>query len=207
MICTGVWNPHKINDQTNQSLGPAYKVHLKRVIIFSTAVNNFDARKSSLWIRWSLLPSLASHLQCIEVFEKLEFYFTLQSTDPCQMIYLFLPMIKNGHTGLVHKTGTSLKAKMFHKLEHFSEANIFKHFWRTSILFVWPLIILFWISGDVWSGFQNKGKFPHMIHQMCTTVSSDSPLSVTPADFLAPSMTFDPFSHLHSAKNCILFRL
>ena len=38
----------------------------------------------------------------------------------------------------------------------------FKFFCRTQVLFVGPLIPLFWTSGDVCPGFQNQGGFPRL---------------------------------------------
>ena len=38
----------------------------------------------------------------------------------------------------------------------------FKIFCRTQVLFVGPLIPLFWTSGDVCPGFQSQGGFPHL---------------------------------------------
>ena len=35
-------------------------------------------------------------------------------------------------------------------------------FWRTSAIFVEPLIPLFWTSGDICPGFQSQGGFPHL---------------------------------------------
>ena len=35
----------------------------------------------------------------------------------------------------------------------------FKSFWRTHVLFLGPLVPLFWISGDVSSGFQSQSGF------------------------------------------------
>ena len=36
------------------------------------------------------------------------------------------------------------------------------YFCRTQVLFVGPLIPLFWTSGDVCPGFQNQGGFPRL---------------------------------------------
>ena len=61
--------------------------------------------------------------------------------------------------------------------------------------FCGPLIILFWTSGDIFSGFQSQGGSPHL--------HAPSPVSnrifrftsgTTPADLLAASMAADPFS-------------
>ena len=53
------------------------------------------------------------------------------------------------------------------------------HFWRTQILFVGPLISLFWTSGDVCPVFQSHGEFPTCVFScLCTMDSSDSPLCV-----------------------------
>ena len=38
----------------------------------------------------------------------------------------------------------------------------FLNFCRTQVLFVGPLIPLFWTSGDVCPGFQSQGGFPHL---------------------------------------------
>ena len=35
-------------------------------------------------------------------------------------------------------------------------------FWRTLVLFVEPLILLFWISGEVYPGFQSQDSPPHL---------------------------------------------
>ena len=38
--------------------------------------------------------------------------------------------------------------------------SFFRNFWRTSVVFVGPVIPLFWTSGDVCPGFQNQGGSP-----------------------------------------------
>ena len=49
-------------------------------------------------------------------------------------------------------------------------------------------------SGDVWPGFQTQMDPPsYMFHPLCMMDSSYSPLSATPANLLAASMTADPF--------------
>ena len=40
--------------------------------------------------------------------------------------------------------------------------RLFFLFWRTSVLFVWPLVSLFWTSGDVCPGLQNLDVYPHI---------------------------------------------
>ena len=42
-------------------------------------------------------------------------------------------------------------------------ASFFKFFWRTHVLFVGPLIPLFWTSGDVCPGFQSQGGLACML--------------------------------------------
>ena len=48
---------------------------------------------------------------------------------------------------------TKLKTSVFDKLE--MKLFFFFNFWRTRVLFVGPLIPLFWTSGDVCPGFQS----------------------------------------------------
>ena len=64
-------------------------------------------------------------------------------------------------------------------LEHFNNLNTSSfNFWRTSILFVGPLIPLFWTSGVICPGFQSQGRFlACMLCHLHATVSSDSPLA------------------------------
>ena len=53
----------------------------------------------------------------------------------------------------------------------------FQNFWRTWVLFVGPLIPLFWTSGDIYPGFQSQvGSLACMLPCLCTTDSWDSPL-------------------------------
>ena len=72
----------------------------------------------------------------------------------------------------------------------------------TSVLFVGPLILLFWTPGDICPGFQSQGSLACLfaciqwipqIHLWC----------VTPADLLMASMAAEPFLvpilvHVHS---------
>ena len=69
---------------------------------------------------------------------------------------------------------------------------VFKIFWRTQVLFMGPLIHLFWTSGDVSFGIQSQRGQPYshlleifMIHSITFTSC------VTPADLLVASMTAD----------------
>ena len=49
--------------------------------------------------------------------------------------------------------------------------------WNTLVLFVGPLITLFWTSGDVSSGFQSQGgSLTCILHHLCKMGTSDSPL-------------------------------
>ena len=55
--------------------------------------------------------------------------------------------------------------------------SFFKNIWRTEVLFVGPLIPLFWTSGDFNPGFQSQGgSLPCVLSHLCTTDSSDSTL-------------------------------
>ena len=51
----------------------------------------------------------------------------------------------------------------------------FFNFWRTQVLFVWPLIPLFWTSGDISPGFQSQGgSLACMLHGLFKSCSIDS---------------------------------
>ena len=55
------------------------------------------------------------------------------------------------------------KAKTYVTVQRFKiSTSIFFNFWRTSVLFVGPLMPLFWTSSDVCPGFQSQGGFPHL---------------------------------------------
>ena len=68
-----------------------------------------------------------------------------------------------------------------------------KCFWRTHthILFLGPLIPMFWISGDVSSGFQSQSGFCliHFCRGECNVHSSGT----TPADFLTAGIIASHF--------------
>ena len=57
----------------------------------------------------------------------------------------------------------------------------FKKFWRTYVLFFGPLVPLFWISGDVSSGFQSQSLFCLIccfVEANVMYIPQDSPLVV-----------------------------
>ena len=54
---------------------------------------------------------------------------------------------------------------------------------------------LWYINGDVYAGFESQWESPCLDGLLHAIVSSDSPFSVTPADFLAASMAIDPLTH------------
>ena len=43
-----------------------------------------------------------------------------------------------------------------------TRVNFFFNFWRASVLFVGPLMPLFWTFGDICPGFQSQGGSPHL---------------------------------------------
>ena len=52
-----------------------------------------------------------------------------------------------------------------------------KKIWRAQVIFVGPLIPLFWISGDICPHFQSQGgSLTRVLCRLCATDSSDSPL-------------------------------
>ena len=64
----------------------------------------------------------------------------------------------------------------------------------TQVLFVGPLIALFWTSGDVCPGFQSQGGFPRLhaslpVHNRFLRFTSGA----TPADCIEVSMAAEPF--------------
>ena len=64
-------------------------------------------------------------------------------------------------------------------------------FWRTWVLFVEPLIPLFWTSGDVSSGFQSQSGQPysHMAEAYVLHIPWDSPANLLVASIVAePSL-------------------
>ena len=77
-----------------------------------------------------------------------------------------------------------------------------KNFWRTWVLFVGPLIPLFWTSGDVCPGFQSQGgSLVCMLPCLHTTDASDSQVSgVTPADLLVASKAANCVSNMRVAE-------
>ena len=48
-------------------------------------------------------------------------------------------------------------------MEFFFFSSFFLNFWRTHVLFVGPLIPLFWTSGDICPGFQSQGGLACML--------------------------------------------
>ena len=78
---------------------------------------------------------------------------------------------------------------------HCLYCNIFfKKNWRTLVLFVGPLIPLFWTSGDICHGFQSQDRSPclHASSLACTGIIRFTS-SVTSVDLLATSMVAEPF--------------
>ena len=69
-----------------------------------------------------------------------------------------------------------------------------KNFWRAWVLFVGPLIPLFWTSGDISSGFQSQGGQPylHLAKAYVLHVPWDSPLVWHLLDLLVTSMVAEP---------------
>ena len=57
-------------------------------------------------------------------------------------------------------------------------SNFLKNFWRTRVFFMGPLMPLFWISGDVSSGFQSQHwqLYLHLAEVYVLHVPWDSPL-------------------------------
>ena len=69
------------------------------------------------------------------------------------------------------------------------------NFWWTSVLFVEPLISLFWVSGDLCPGFRSQGGPPHLhasltVHDGFLRFTSNA----TPADLLVASVAAKLFS-------------
>ena len=71
---------------------------------------------------------------------------------------------------------------------------VFK-FWRTQVLFVGPLIPLFWTSGDVCPGFQSQGGSLFVCFLTCVILRFIS--GSTPANLLVTSMVTNPFRSTH----------
>ena len=64
--------------------------------------------------------------------------------------------------------------------------------------------VLFWTSGDIYSGFQNQDGSPHLcISPPACYNFSDSPLSVTPADLLVTSMVAKSLTHIIFQAACV----
>ena len=79
-----------------------------------------------------------------------------------------------------------------------SDSREILNFWRTQVLFVGPLIPLFWTSGDICPGFQRLGGYlTCMLLHLCTTYSFRFTSGVAPADLLAASIVAEPF-HLYT---------
>ena len=80
--------------------------------------------------------------------------------------------------------------------------GFFQNFWRTQIVFVGPLILLFWISGEVCSGFQSCGGDPLSVYFLAS--------GVTPTDCIVFIMAVKPFrlTYLQTAgpfySNCVI---
>ena len=66
------------------------------------------------------------------------------------------------------------------------------HFWRTSVLFVGPLIPLFWTSSDICPGFQRQSPHLHTLSPVCNGFLRFTS-GATPAYLLMASMAVDAF--------------
>ena len=77
-------------------------------------------------------------------------------------------------------------------------------FWRSSVLFVLPLLSLFWTSGDIWPGFQSQGGFPSLYASLpaCNGFLKFTS-GATPANLLMTSMAAETFesTYLISIKH------
>ena len=98
------------------------------------------------------------------------------------------------HTPLGHTHPWSATAA---NSTHPTGMHSFFIFWRTSVLFVGPLIPLFWTS-DICPEFQSHGGSPHL-HSLSPAYNGilRFPSGVTPADLLSASMAAEPhFIHI-----------
>ena len=85
----------------------------------------------------------------------------------------------------------------FFGLMRMSVSSVFfkKKIWRTSVIFVGPLIPLFWTSGDICPGFQRQSGSPylHASSPVCNNILRFTS-GATPANLLASSMAAELFS-------------
>ena len=83
--------------------------------------------------------------------------------------------------------------------------SFFLNFWRTWVLFVGPLIPLFWTSGDVSSGFQSQSGFCLIRTWRRRTSNVTHSLrfisGATTADLLAASMATEPISSTYLRRH------
>ena len=89
---------------------------------------------------------------------------------------------------------TNLIGHVSHLRRYCGLSNIKIFFCRTQVLFVGPLKLLFWTSGDICPMFQSQGGFPHLhaslpMHNRFLRFTSGA----TPADLLMASMAAEPF--------------
>ena len=76
----------------------------------------------------------------------------------------------------------------------------FLFFWRTSVLFVGPLIQLFWSSGDIFRGFRSQdGSLACILPCLDAMDSSHFTSGATPADplFTTGSIATEPFLSMY----------
>ena len=122
----------------------------------------------------------------------------------------------------ISKTSWNYQLSMFGKFNNFKKRLLnFPKFWGIKFrnyneffkkkledisLFVGPLIPLFWTFDDICPGFQSQcgSPPPHlhtcMLHHLCATESSDSPL-VQPKSFSSMYLWTRPGSVVHAAAS------
>ena len=73
-----------------------------------------------------------------------------------------------------------------------------KKIWRTSVLFVGPLIPLFWTSGDVYPGFQSQSGYPclHAFLPVCNKIPRFTS-AATPADLFVARIVPELFQSMY----------
>ena len=80
--------------------------------------------------------------------------------------------------------------------------GVFSCFWRTQVLFVGPLIPMFWTSVDVCPRFQSQRWIP-CLHAFSPVVTLRFTSGVTPADCVdADSLAVEPFQSMHLQVMC-----
>ena len=168
----------------NTNLGPTAKLHISlflRYNLYPTVVTE------NFWTitYWSITCFACSGHRYRELHRS-------PRTIYGEWLMLLLVSCKRCVNGLKLVFGWTFWGFFSHDVKHFLK----KILWRTWVLFVGPLISLFWTSGDVSSEFQSQSGFCLIRakqSRMCyVTHSLRFTSGVTPTDLLVASMAAQP---------------